>query len=182
MTLIYKRLKEAQRTVRSDPSEFRKLFAAYVALDRPTAPIDDELMAIEAQGWITAPLHCHDLEMSRLLVLAWLRSGKHDLPANAFAERFNDVCATIAADLNSRSVGQRKVRHVRLFGSQVIRGHEAIASYLGRSIDGTRDLIEAGKLPVAEHDGVIIANSNFVRHMRKHRARLGGAISQVASE
>jgi hypothetical protein len=181
-----KRLRETQRTVRADPSEFRQLFDTYVALDRPVV-INDEFQAVEAQGRITAPLHCPDLEISRHLVLAWLRSlldraafcRKHDLPVAAFSERFDDVCAAIAADLNNRSVGQRKVKHVRLFGSQVIRGHEAIASYLGRSSEGTQSLIDDGKLPVAEHDGVIIANSNFVRHMRKHRTRSCGAISQI---
>jgi hypothetical protein len=157
-----------------------------------------EGLAEQAWSWLTEPgdssepLQDHDLVASRHIVRAWLKSGldrkefcrKHDLNVGRFNERFDDICALIAADLNEAGVPVPKRARHPLFGRQILSGMKAIASHLGYTIDGVVGLIKdgnkLGKLTVAMHNGVVIANADFITRWRKHRARSGGNTTQQA--
>jgi hypothetical protein len=118
-----KALKQAIKACEADPSVFARMLDAYLALDHSKTGQDDELLAIRAQEWIVEPMHCVDLEVSRLLVLAWLRSGldraefcrKNGLLPGRFAEHCDDVFSTIAADLNER---EEPLSYALVFGSR----------------------------------------------------------------
>jgi hypothetical protein len=188
----------ARLDVKDHPSRFTAMLTDYVDLPQYDLLIYEGL-AEEAWMWLQKPVNCerslpirrrlacNDLEDSRVIILDWLRSGlerrafcyKSDLNLDRFNERFDDICAEIAAAFNHSGVPVPERDRHPLFGPQVLIGVKAIASYLGRSFDGTLDLIDEGKLPVALHGGVIVANADFITFARKHRTRPERARSQV---
>jgi hypothetical protein len=187
--------RDLARAVRGDriackenPAHFAELLAEDTEfVPREFFVVNDDRLALEAQDWIVRRTDDPGLEVSRLLVVCLLKSGKeagafcrkHDLPLMAFLDHCLDVFSAIADRLNDEGVPVRGVVRRMRFGKQILQGVPEIAAYLGRSIDGTQAIIDDGALPVAEYGGVTIANDSFIRFKRKHRTRTDGAILSV---
>jgi hypothetical protein len=189
-----RRFAETRTAIRDDPKSFAELASTDV-LDRKPIIVDDDLLALEAQGWIVRKregeqvMETAELEADRLLTLAWLKSGM-TAPAFCrrsrtdiliFADRVRSYIAALTDRLNNERAPVKPVVWRLDYRKEILQGAAEIARSLNLSIGNVQKKIDAGLVPVAAVGGTIIASEKMIRHMRKHYSSPERARSQAAS-
>jgi hypothetical protein len=190
---------EGRKILRANPESFHeKAMDDLYANGRESYVVNDDLMALEAQGWIIRKMD-GKFEADRLTTLAWLKSGlsvekffrrlkvkpiegvEGVHSADDVMVRFRAYTSALAMRLNRERVPVKRIVRRLDYGWPILQGVGEIANYLHRSIVNTRQMLNAGLIPVATFlDGTVIASANVILHLRDHHKRPLEATSQAA--